>query len=85
MWTVWSRAMAVCTTRPKKQWSLLRLARVAIPADLQDCRITIYPISLHCQILGLSASPSPSNDPQKTASPFRQKDRWVLIRCGCGR
>jgi len=38
-WTVWSRAVADCTTRPKKQWFLHRLARIAAPADLQDCRI----------------------------------------------
>jgi len=31
-------SVADCTTRPKKQWFLQRLARVAAPADLQDCR-----------------------------------------------
>jgi len=42
-WTVWSRAVADCTTRPKKQWLLHRLARVAAPADLHDCRtMTFY-------------------------------------------
>jgi len=40
--TAWSRAVAVCTTRPKKQWFLFRLARVADPADLQDCRTMIF-------------------------------------------
>jgi len=33
MWTVWSRAVADCTTRPKKQWFIHRLARVAAPAE----------------------------------------------------
>jgi len=64
-------AVAVCTTRPKKQWFLLRLARVATPADLQDCRITICQINLPRHILGSRTSPSPSNDAQNrvTNSP----------------
>jgi len=69
-WTAWSRAVADCTTRPKKQWFLLRLARVAASADLQDCRIMTYPTNPPCHMLGSSTSPSPSNDAQ-TVSVFR--------------
>jgi len=66
-WYTWT----VCTTRPKKQWSFLRLARVATPADLQDCRITICQINSPRHILGSRISPSPSNDVQNrvTISP----------------
>jgi len=78
------RAVAVCTTRPKKQWYLLRLARVATSVDLQDCRITICQINSPRHVLGSRISPSPIMMP-KTVSLFRQKDRWVLKRCGCGR
>ena len=62
MWTAWSPAVVLCTTRSKKQWFLRRLARVAAHAALPDCRTVI---SLYtCQsyhVLGLSGLPFPSN------------------------
>jgi len=39
MWTAWSPVVILCTTRSKKLWFLRRLARVAVPAALPDCRI----------------------------------------------
>jgi len=62
MWIAWSPAVVLCTTRSKKLWFLRRLAHVAVPAALPDCRTVIFPNTRQLyRILGLSGLPSPSN------------------------
>jgi len=84
MWIAWSPAVILCTTRSKKLWFLRRLAHVAVPAALPDCRTVI---SLNTRqlyhVLGLSGLPSPSNFTQLvSAQPVGQ---MVNLRCGCAR
>ena len=62
MWIAWSPAVVLCTTRSKKLWFLRRLAHVAVPAALPDCRTVIFPNTRQLyRILGLSGLPCPSN------------------------